>query len=130
MSLIQAVAIAVSATLFLVVLELVRRRKLTEEHSFIWLAGAGGLLALSIWRRSLDTVAALLGVYYPPMVLLLLVVFFDFVALLYFSVVISTQRRQIEQLVEDLALLTSRKSSAGEGSGAPSARDEGSGSPS
>lgn len=113
MSLVQLLAIAVSGTLFVTVLELVRRRKLTEEHSFIWLLGAGGLLALSIWKETIDVVAAWLGVYYPPMVLLLVVVFFDFVALLYFSVVISTQRRQIEQLVEDLALLTAERRARG-----------------
>ena len=109
MNLVQGIAVMVSGVLFFAVLELVRRRKLTEEHSFIWLAGAGVLLALSIWREILHVVADWLGVFYPPMVLLLVVVFFVFVALLYFSVVISTQRRQIEQLVEDVALLTAEK---------------------
>jgi len=123
-SLIQVVAVVVSGTLFLVVLELVWRRKLTEEHSLIWLAGAGGLLALSIWRESLDTVARWIGIFYPPMVLLLVVVFFDFVALLYFSVVISTQRRQIEQLVEDLALLTARRRRVNEQGETESAIDD------
>ena len=49
-----------------------------------------------------------LGVYYPPAVLLLVLILFVFVASLYFSVVISGQRRQIEHLVEEIALLDQR----------------------
>jgi hypothetical protein len=101
----QAVAVAVSAALLLVVLELVRRRKLREEYSFIWLGCAIALLLLSLWRDILHVAARELGVYYPPAVLLLVLILFVFVTSLYFSVVISRQRHQIETLVEELALL-------------------------
>jgi hypothetical protein len=107
-SLIQFVAVVVSAALLGLVIELVRRRKLTEEYSFIWIVCAAALLGLSLWRRILDVTARWLGVYYPPAVLLLVLVFFVFVASLYFSVVISGQRRQIENLVEEVALLDVR----------------------
>ena len=102
---VQAVAIAVSAGLLVVVLELVRRRKLVEEYSALWIVGAMALLGLSIWREVLHKAAAELGVVYPPSVLLLLLVAMVFVALLWFSVVLSTQRRQIERLIEDTAIL-------------------------
>jgi hypothetical protein len=107
-SLIQFVAVGVSTCLLVLVIELVRRRKLTEEYSFIWLLCAAALIVLSLWRRLLDVSAKWLGVYYPPAVLLLVLIFFAFVASLYFSVVISTQRRQIEHLVEEIALLDAR----------------------
>jgi hypothetical protein len=107
-NLIQLVAVVVSAALLGLVIELVRRRKLTEEYSFIWVVCALALLVLSLWHRILDVTAAWLGVYYPPAVLLLVLVFFVFVASLYFSVVISGQRRQIENLVEEVALLDAR----------------------
>ena len=54
---IQIVALSVSALLLLTVLELVRRRKLTEEYSFLWIACALALLGLSAKRRVLDVVA-------------------------------------------------------------------------
>lgn len=104
----QLLSIVISASLLLLVLELVRRRQLGEEHSFIWIGGAVFLLILSFWRRSLDTVALWLGVHYPPALLLLALVFFVFIALLYFSTVASRQRRQIELLVEETALLDAR----------------------
>ena len=53
----------------------------------------------------LDLPPALLGIYYPPALLILVLVFFVFVVSLYFSVVVSRQRQQIERLVEDVALL-------------------------
>ena len=102
---VQVVAVAVSLGFLLAVLELVRRRRLTEEYSFLWIGFALLLLVLSLWREILHAVARWLGVYYPPAVLLLALLLFVFVASLYFSVVISRQRRQIERLVEDLAIL-------------------------
>lgn len=103
--LLQGIAVSVTATLMLVVLELVRRRKLTEEYSLIWIACAAALLLLSIWRGILDVAARTIGVYYPPAVLLLVLIFFVFIVSLYFSVVVSRQRQQIERLVEEVALL-------------------------
>ena len=47
----QIVAVAVSLLLLVVVLELVRRRKLTEEYSFLWILSSIALLALSRGAR-------------------------------------------------------------------------------
>jgi hypothetical protein len=102
---VQVIAVSVSATLMLIVLELVRRRKLTEEYSFIWIVCACALLLLSLWRNILDVAARVVGVYYPPAVLLLVLTFFVVLVSLYFSVVVSRQRQQIERLVEEIALL-------------------------
>ncbi len=103
--LVQVVSITISAVLLIVVVELVRRRRLTEEYSFIWIVCAGALLALSFWRNVLDLAASALGVHYPPAVLLLVLTFFVVIVSLYFSVVVSRQRQQIERLAEELALL-------------------------
>ena len=115
---IQLVAIITSVLLLGVVLELVRRRKLTEEYSFIWLTCAVALLILSIWRDSLHLAARVLGVYYPPALLILVLIFFVFVASLYFSVVVSRQRQQIERLMEEIALLDAEVRELRDGSGA------------
>jgi len=108
-STVQVVAIAVSAALLAIVIELVRRRKLTEEYSFVWILCAIALLSLSLWRDLLHVVAHWLGVFYPPAVLLLVLTVFVFVACLYFSVVVSRQRQQIERLAEEQAILAARQ---------------------
>jgi NO-binding membrane sensor protein with MHYT domain len=91
------------------VLELVRRRRLTEEYSFIWILMSGALIALSVGRRMVDALALRLGIFYGPALLLLILGFFVAVAALHFSLVISRQRRQIERLIEDVALLDARQ---------------------
>ena len=102
---VQVVSLAVSVLLLLVVFELVRRRKLTEEYSFLWILCALALVMLSIKRRVLDATALWLGVYYPPALLLMVLILMVFVASLCFSVIVSRQRQQIERLIEETAIL-------------------------
>lgn len=105
---VQIVSITVSAGLLAAVIELVRRRALTEEYSLIWIVCGCALLGLSLWRNVLEIAAAALDVHYPPAVLLLVLTLFVVIVSLYFSVVVSRQRQQIERLVEELALLDER----------------------
>ena len=105
---VQVISIVVSFLLLLLVLDLVRRKRLTEEYSFVWIVCALALIGLSIGRRLLDSVASTMGIFYPPAVLLLVLVLFVFVASLSFSVVLSRQRQQIERLIEETAILDAR----------------------
>ena len=92
---VQLVSIVVSALLLVIVVELVRRRYLTEEYSFIWIVCAVALLGLSLWRNVLDVAAAALGVHYPPALLLLVLTFFVVLISLSFSIVVSRHRKRI-----------------------------------
>jgi len=107
-NLVQVVAVLLSSLLLLMVLELVRRRMLVEEYSFVWIIGAACLLVLSLFRGILHTLARWLGIFYPPSLLLLVVLLLVFVGLLSFSVVISKQRAQITRLFEEQAILAAR----------------------
>ena len=102
---VQLVSLVVSVLLLLAVFELVRRRKLTEEYSFLWILCSLALVVLSLRRQILDTAARWLGVYYPPAVLLMVLMLIVFVASLCFSVIVSRQRQQIERLIEETAIL-------------------------
>ena len=61
---IQALAIAGSVVFLLVVLELVRRRKLVEEYSFVWYRVRPGDARVLDWREWLHAAARELGVSY------------------------------------------------------------------
>ena len=102
---VQLVAIVVSVLLLLAVLELVRRGKLVEEYSIVWIVCGLAMLGFSVWRSLLDRSAQLLGVYYPPSALLMALVVLVFVALLWFSVILSKQRQLIDRLMEETAVL-------------------------
>jgi hypothetical protein len=103
---VQWLAIVASVALLILVLELVRRRVLAPEYSFVWIAVSLGLLLVSARKTVLDVVAGWLGVHYPPSVLLLILVPLGFLGAMAFSIVISRQRKQIERLVEDTAILS------------------------
>jgi hypothetical protein len=105
----QYLAVGASVALLLFVLEMVRRRRLNEEYSFIWIVASGALIVLSIARGSIDKLALWLGIHYGPALLLLGLGFFVAVAALHFSLVVSRQRRQIERLIEDVALLDAQQ---------------------
>ena len=102
---VQIVALAGSVVLLLLVLELVRRRRLAEEYSALWIVSALVLIGISLRRDALDFAANWLGVYYPPAVLMLMLVAIISVASLSFSVVLSRQQRQIDRLIEENAIM-------------------------
>ncbi len=102
---IQIAGVAISVLLLLVVLELVRRRKLTEEYSFVWIAASLVLIGLAARRDLLHGMAGWLGVYYPPALLLLVLIVMVFVTSLFLSVVVYRQRQQIDRLIEETAVL-------------------------
>jgi hypothetical protein len=110
---VQILAIAASIVLLLVVLELVRRRRLVEEYSLLWVLAALALIGVSLRRDLLDSTARWLNVYYPPAVLVLLLIFIVFVASLCFSVILSRQQQQIQKLIDYAATLSAELGRAG-----------------
>ena len=102
----EMVAVGVSLAILLIVLELVRRRKLTEEYSFLWILASFGLLVLSLKHDWLAVVTGALGVASPGAALLLLLVAAILAASICFSVIVSRQRQQIERLIEETAILS------------------------
>jgi len=108
---IQIVTLTGSVALLLLVLELVRRRKLTEEYSLLWILASLGLLGVSL--------------VYPPIVLVVFLIGVVFIAALCFSVIVSRQLQQIERLIEETAILAAemRDVRAAHSTPHPDARD-------
>lgn len=89
----------------LVVLELVRRRRLSEEYSLLWLGTAVLMLILGLWRDLLHSLAALVGIYDPSNLLFLLAAFFMLFIQLYFSTVITRLTYESKEAAQQIALL-------------------------
>jgi hypothetical protein len=102
-SIILAVGASLAALLF--VLELVRRRKLREEYSLLWLLTALAMIGISAWRDLLHGLAALFGIAYPPNLLFLLAALFSLCILLYFSTVITRLTQENKEIAQEVALL-------------------------
>ena len=57
----QLVAITGAVAVLLIVLELVRRRKLREEYSWVWVATAIGIVILALNQGLLKTIGSWIG---------------------------------------------------------------------
>lgn len=106
---IEVIMIAAPLALLLVVLELVRRRRLREDYSLMWLATFGVLVVLSIFQRSLlEAIARLMGIFYPPIALFVVGFGLLLLVLLQFSTVITRLSRETKQAAQHIALLSAR----------------------
>jgi hypothetical protein len=93
---------------FLLVLELIRRRKLQERYTVVWFILALGMLAGGIFPQLLETLASVLGVrdtnvaLFALLLLLLLALAFES------TITASRQGEQITRLAQENALLRVR----------------------
>ena len=102
-----SIAAAIASFLLLVIVfELIRSRRLRERYALLWLLTGLVLLALSLWRGGLNTIAGWVGVEsYPPAILGAVGALFILVVLLHYSTVISKLADQNVILAQRLALL-------------------------
>ena len=110
MDLLKILAVVGSVALLVVVVELIRRGRLKERYSLLWLLAGGILLFLSSSRGVLDSIARLLGIFYPPSFLFLLAFFFLLLITLQEQKMVKREiestDRQIDALVYELYRLT------------------------
>ncbi len=98
-------AIGASVIALLVILELVRRRRLREEYSLLWLGTAIVMLVVGVWRDLLHGLAITVGIIYPPNLLFLLAALFLLFIQLYFSTVITKLTQENKEIAQQVALL-------------------------
>ena len=104
----QIVSVLVSGSLFVVVFELVRRRRLMERYALLWLLSSLVLLGLAVWKDLLEEVAGAVGIFYAPSALFVIAFGFTLLLLLHFSLVISRLADQNKVLAQRLGLLQQR----------------------
>ncbi len=107
---IQIVAIVGAMALVFSVVELVRRRKLTESYSIAWLALCIIIVVFALFRDLQEMLAALIGVYYPPALILGTLIFLLLGIVLYLCTVLTHVEAQTRRLAQRIALLEERTS--------------------
>ena len=93
--------------LFFLVFELVRKKKLREELSVIWLFFAVIVSLGSVTDIVLDPLAKRLHIHYPPALAFALILIVLIFAFLYFSLVTSDLKSKVKELTQKIALLES-----------------------
>jgi len=97
-------ALAVGIGLFVVIIEMVRRRKLAEEYSFLWLLTGIGIIIAVIWYDVLEWLTYFAGAKTPTTILFI----FGFIVLilinLHYSIKITRLTSQVKDLAQKVAI--------------------------
>jgi hypothetical protein len=101
----QVFAIAASSVLFLIIFELLRRRRLIERYALLWLGSSIVLVVLAAWTNLLEIISRALGIAYPPNALFAFAFGFVLLLLLHFSIAISRLSNETKVLAQDVARL-------------------------
>lgn len=101
----QIFALIVCLIVFLFTIEMVRRRRLREEYSALWLATSILMFALVIRYDWLEALTALIGAGLPTTTLFIGSIIFLMLICVQFSIMISRHASQVKNLAQDNALL-------------------------
>jgi hypothetical protein len=102
---IRILTIFAAVAILILVIELVRRRKLKEEYSLLWVLTAVLLVVLSTWYGLLVKVTHLVGGTVPSSTLFFFGLVFVISLMLHFSIRISLLERRVTSLVQEIGLL-------------------------
>jgi hypothetical protein len=104
----QLVAVGLSTSAVLLVIELIRRRRIQNVLWLPWLGASLVPAVLGLWIRPWAAFARWLGILYEPLLLVVAASLLSFALLLYLSVVVSALIQKNLRLAQELALLRSR----------------------
>ncbi len=99
------VAIALAVSMLIVVVELVRKRKLREEYSFLWVGTAVILIVLALKQDLILELSKLFGAAQSSSTLFFLALVFLMLLSLQFSVRLSRLTFRNKALIQRIALL-------------------------
>lgn len=108
----RVLATLLGAGFSLAILELIRRHKLQERYTALWLLVGLGLVVCGVFPPVLAFAAAVLGVRDTNVALFALLIGGLVLVVLHLTVVISRQSEQITRLAQELAITSSERSSS------------------
>lgn len=102
------ISILVSFLFLLLIVNMVRKRQLSERFALAWMLIPVLLIVFSSNRGLLERLAALVGIYYAPAIMIPIIFGLFILVSLYFSVKVSKAEQRIKTLAQELALLKQR----------------------
>jgi hypothetical protein len=101
----QIFSILIGLTVFIVTIDLVRKKRLREEYSLLWLATSLTMIILILRYDWLLALTTLIGAVLPTTTLFLGSILFLILLSVQFSIKISRLSDQVKDLVQENALL-------------------------
>jgi hypothetical protein len=105
MARLTVITLVVALAAFLLVFELLRRRKLREKYAALWIVVAGVVVVLSIFPSLLVRAAGVFGVAVPSNLLFLMSLLVLFAVSLQLSREVGTLEEQTRRLAEEVGAL-------------------------
>jgi len=102
-------AIIISIAILVAIIELVRRRKLREEYSFLWLLVGALLFVLASWYGLLKAVTSFIGAGLTSSTLFFFGIIFLMLMNLHFSIKISDLTEKVKNLAQEIALMRANR---------------------
>ena len=112
----QMFAIAASIFIVLLVFELVRRKRLREEYTWLWILSAATIFLITVRYDLLVFITHLIGAVLPTTTVFLFGILFLYLICLHYAVKMTTLSEQVKKLAQEHALLEAalRESTAGQ----------------
>ena len=96
---------SVALVLLVAIIDMVRRRKLGEELSIIWLLAGISIISLAVWEQLLLWLCRLLGIQTPVLLAFFMGIVYLLAMNLQLSIKISAINNQIKSIAQKVALL-------------------------
>ena len=109
-------ALLAAIALCIFIVEMVRRRKLREEYSWLWLLTGFGVIVLAVWYDLLVFITEMIGAVLPTTTLFVFSLLFLLLIALHYSIKISSLTDQVRKLAQKIAILESELDEQGAGS--------------
>lgn len=100
----KIVSFIAAMIIFVVIVELVRRKKLMEEFSWIWLLAGVTIVIVAIWEDLLSMITRITGIVAPTSVVFFFGIFFLILINLQVSIKLSKNRDEIKNIVQKISL--------------------------
>lgn len=101
----QIFAVVAAVALLIFIVEMVRRRRLREEYSWLWIVTGVAIFVLVVWFGLLRWLTQLIGAVTPVSTFFVFGILFLVVINIYFSIKVSTLTTQVKNQAQRLAIM-------------------------
>ena len=108
MNRINIVSIIISLGFLLFVIQQVRKKRLSEAYSLLWVGTGIVFITVSAWPQLLGHISNFIGIQYPPATLFLLLIVCMLLLCFQFSILLTVRSKQTKRLTQEIALLKNK----------------------
>lgn len=98
-------AIVFSVSFVIIIVNLVRKEKLDEKYSILWLFTGVIIFIVSLFPEIITIISKMFNVFYPPALLFLFTIIILGTCIIHISVVITKQNKMIVRLNQEISIL-------------------------